>query len=313
MENSESKRFDKKITCAYLYTITRHGYPPPVEKTTEHIEEMAGMGFSSVELEGIGKDNIQYLYENRKEIAAHLKRCEVEVPVLCLVLPRLGSADERKRKESLELFEKGCQVASLFGAGGVLDNGPLPPFDYPANMPVMRHYTSDDLMQLSFPTEFCWDSYWEVLGETFREACQLAASYGLLYHMHPCVGSLIANTDGFENFYRLTGSENLRFNLDTANQFLLKDNLSLSIARLIEKVSYIHISDNRGMKLEHLVPGEGAIPWDLFFKTLKDYGFNGSFAIDVGGAESDTGDIETAVLRTARWLEAMISKYSLFK
>ena len=45
------------------------------------------------------------------------------------------------------------------------------------------------------------------------------------------MGVLCATTDGFLNFYQAVGRENLRFNLDTANQFVLKDNLGRDVGK----------------------------------------------------------------------------------
>ena len=102
------------------------------------------------------------------------------------------------------------------------------------------------------------------------------------------------------------GRDNLRFNLDTANQFVLKDNLALSLRRLVGHVDYIHLSDNRGLEVEHLVPGQGAINWLVFFETLDLIGFDGLIGLDldIGGAESEVGNIDRAYIQSANWLTA---------
>ena len=46
--------FDRHITCAFLYSITRYGYPPDAEHMVTYVHEMADLGFQSIELEGIG-------------------------------------------------------------------------------------------------------------------------------------------------------------------------------------------------------------------------------------------------------------------
>jgi sugar phosphate isomerase/epimerase len=81
--------------------------------------------------------------------------------------------------------------------------------------------------------------------------------------------------------------------------------------RVAERVSYIHISDNGGNKVEHLVPGEGNIYWDSFFEALRAVNFKGDFGIDVGGAESGIKNMNEAYLQSAEWLEGNIKKYSL--
>lgn len=299
-----------EISCAYLYIISKYGYPPPVKDTVQHIAEMAKLGFTSVELEGIGAANIQYLYQHWEEVAEALEKQGCSVPVLCLVLPTLG-ADLTKEEESeqLELFEMGCETARLFGAEGVLDNGPLYPLQYPSEMQVMRHYSGKEIAALH-PLPFSrWEGYWEELTTRYQLACEIAAKYGLNYHLHPCEGCLTASTDAFLLFAQAVGATNLLFNLDTSNQFLIKDNLPLSAIRLADRINYIHISDNSGHKPEHLPPGEGAINWDVFFSTLKACDYKGRFAIDVGGAETGLANIDKAYTESLHWMQEKISKY----
>lgn len=296
------------ICCAYLYIISMYGYPPPVQDTIAHIAEMAKAGFRLLELEGIGETNIRYLHTHREEVADALARNDCRVPVLCTVLPALGSVSAPERSAALEAFEMGCETAQYLGAQGVLDNGPLLPLAYPADMPVMRHYNGSHLASLLPPASLEWDSYWETLIGTFRTACDIAARYGLDYHLHPCEGSLTTGTDSFLLFAEAVGAHNLHFNLDTANQFAAGDNLPLSLIRLADRVSYIHISDNRGDRVAHLPPGQGNIHWDNFFSTLARTGFNGTLAIDVGGAESDVPDLEQAYRDTARWLDERLAR-----
>ena len=304
--------YHKKVTCAYLYTITKYGYPPDICGTLQHIDEMASLGFRSIELEGIGGDNIRYLHQHAAEIKARLITRDCALPVLCLVLPQLSSADFSKHAQALELFEMGCEIALVLGAKAVLDNGPLLPLAYEDNAPIMRHYSDDHLAGLGLPAGFIWENYWEQLTKTYRTACEIAAKYSLQYHLHPCEGSLITGTESFINFADAVGKDNLMFNLDTANQFYFRDNLMLSLLRLSNRISYIHISDNRGHKVEHLVPGDGEINWDSFFTALQQINFKGNFGIDVGGDETDITDMETAYSRSAKWLDEKLKHYSLY-
>jgi len=311
-QRKKIKRSNTKIVCAYLYIISKYGYPPKIEDTKMHIDEMAQLGFSAIELEGIGSENLAYLHTHRKEIAAHLENLKLEVPIFCIVLPKMSSFDPQIRKEQLDSFRLGCEFAAAIGAEGVLDNGPLPPYEYPSDMSIQRHYTGEQLYSLSLPQSLEWKRYWEGLATTFRDACAIADTYGLQYHLHPCEGSLVSGTDGFENFKRAVDRENLMFNVDTANQFFLKDNISLSVLRSATAIKYIHISDNSGLQLGHLRPGSGKIHWDSFFNSLKKIDFSGRFGIDIGGKESPIENLDKAYLETAIWLEEQIKRYQLF-
>ena len=295
--------FDQKIICAFLYIITKYGYPPAAELTEVHLGEMKALGFKSVEMEAIRESHLGKIYNDRHNIAAIIKTLGLEVPFFCVVLPGLSSLDEKERQKQLGLFEQGCEIARLFGAKGVIDNAPLPPYQFPNDIPIVRHYDEDVLSSAFLPKNLSWDGFWDVLVDTYRTACEIAAKYNLSYHMHPALGLLSSSTEGYLNFHGAVKRDNLRFNLDTANQFFIHDNLALSLTRLKDHIDYIHISDNRGNKIEHLPIGKGKIRWDIFLETLNHIGFKGHIGLDIGGAETDIPDLNQGYLDSANWLE----------
>lgn len=296
-----------KIICCYLYTITKHGYPPPARDTIQHLQEMKELGFQSIELEGIRKEHLMSIYDQRYEIKNKLDELDLQVPYFCAVLPGLSSADPRIVDQNLELLVRGCEIAELFGSIGVLDNGPIPPYQFPDGIPVVRHFDEDALLEAQFPRNLNWKKYWNSLIETYQTACEIAGQLGLTYHLHPCLGAMTATTDGFLYFYDAVARNNLRFNLDTANQFALKDNLALALRRLADYIDYIHLSDNRGIKIEHLPPGQGKINWQLFFETLDLIGFKGHIGLDIGGDESGVKEIHRAYVEAGKWLEEKLN------
>lgn len=293
---------DHRIVCAFLYAITKYGYPPPAADTLAHIDEMAELGFQSIELEGIREEHLMQVFSMKDFIAEKLKKENLKVPYFCGVLPGLSSLERKERNRQLDLFEKGCEIAAHFGSIGILDNAPLPPFQFPADIPVVRHYDSDVLNAAYWPTGVSWDSYWDQLIHTYRTACEIAKKYELKYVMHPAVGLLASNTDAFLRFFDAVKMDNLRFNFDTANQFILKENLPLALRRLKDHIDYIHISDNGGKKMEHLSIHDGQIRWDMFFETLEEIGFDGHIGIDIGGKESNVRDLDGAYLKTAEFI-----------
>ncbi len=293
----------RKIACAYLYTITRYGYPPEAANTLQYMDEMHHLGFQTIELEGIREEHLLGMYALQDEVAKRKRALNLEVPYFCVVLPELSSMDATVRKHQLKLFEKGCRIAKKLEALGVLDNAPLPNYKFPGDLPVVRHYEEDVLAAAYFPKDLKWSAFWDTLTSTYAECCDIAASYGLTYQMHPAVGTLASTTDAFLYFRDAVGRENLRFNLDTANQYMMKDNLALSLVRLKDHIDYIHLSDNKGTRVEHLVPGQGTIRWDVFFETLERINYKGFIGVDVGGDESDIGDLDTAYRNSVNFIE----------
>jgi sugar phosphate isomerase/epimerase len=246
------------------------------------------------------------VYEGRKEMAAAVQRLGLKVPFFCAVLPGLSSPDAGEREANLALFEKGCEIAKLLGSAGILDNGPLPPYRFPGDVPVVRHYHEDVLLAASLPPALDWREYWKDLAAQYRILCDVAGRHGLAYHLHPSLGVLCSTTDGFLYFYDAVGRDNLRFTIDTANQYFFRDNLVLAIRRLKGLVDYIHISDNRGARIEHLIPGHGTIRWDVVFEEMERIGYAGYLGIDVGGAETGIHDIDQAYVESAEWIASRL-------
>ena len=292
-------RFNKRIVCCYLHPITKYGYPPPASGTIDYLTEMMQLGFQAIELEGIREQHLLEVFDQKELIKDKLEALGLEVPYFCTVLPGLSHEDKDTRKHNLELFQKGCEIASTFGALGVLDNGPLPPWIFPKDIPIVRHYEEEVLAQASISNRLNWDRYWEDLIETYQIICDIAATYDLTYQIHPAKGVLAANADGFLNLAKAVNRPNLRFNFDTANLFAVHENLQLSLIRLADHIDYIHISDNRGIHTEHLPIGDGKIKWNLLFETLNRIGFSGHLGIDIGGAESGVLDLDQAYMDSA--------------
>jgi len=298
-----NKYYHKNIVCTYLYTISKYGYPPPGKDTLKYIDEMHSLGFQSIELEGIREKHLMEVYELKDDIANKLKLLNLGLQFFCIVLPGLSSMDKKIRRKQLSLFEKGCEIAKTIGARSVMDNSPLPPYHFPKDIPVVRHYDEDVLSVATLPTNILWSDYWMNLTSTYRECCSIAASFELNFAMHPAIGLLASNADAFLYFFDSVAKENLKFTFDTANQFVIKENLPISLIRLKDYVEYIHLSDNRGLEVEHLEAGKGKISWDIFFNTLNRINYKGYIGIDVGGAESDVDDLDKAYLNTAAFIE----------
>jgi sugar phosphate isomerase/epimerase len=286
--------FNPNIVCAYLYNITKHGYPPPASETVSYLKDMHRLGFSSVELEGIRQHHIEEMYHLRFEIKEALQDLQMQVPIYCTVLPNLSTLDPKIRKEQLSLFELGCQTANVLGAKIILDNGPLPPYSFPADIPVTRHYEHDLLSTAIIEKNFSWQNFWDNLVSTLQEVCDIAARYDLTYLVHPAFGVLGATPEAFLFMSGQVNRKNFGYNFDTSNLIALKCNLSLALHQLMPHTRYIHVSDNRGIKNEHIDLGKGLINWDQFFTTLKDLDYHGPIGIDIGGDESEVSNLDEA-------------------
>jgi len=302
MMDGTTEDFHEDIVACYLYIITKHGYPPDATKSIGHLHELKDLGYQSIELEGIREEHLEGVYTRRQQIREEADSLGLKIPVFCVVLPGLSSADTKERERNLKLFEKGCEAAASLGSDSVLDNAPIPPWKFPNDIPITRHYDEEVLSNATIPGWLDWKKYHEGLVDTYQTACDIASRKNLSYQLHPCYGALVNSTDAYLLFSNAVKRDNLRFNLDTANQYFMKDNLFLSLIRLKDQIDYIHVSDNGGERIEHMAPWDGQIPWDQFFEMLDRIDYKGKFGIDVGGAESNVPDLGAAYRSSAEWL-----------
>lgn len=307
------EKINEHIACAFLYSISKYGYPPPPEDMVKYIDEMASLGFNAIEIEGIEENGIDTLYAAKAQVKKALVDNAVALPVFCTVLPKLCSPDVALSRKAMNSFRKGCELAAYFGAHGVLDNGPLVPYDFPKDMSVHRHYSEDVVSKVGFGSGFSWTEYHDKLLELMAEACSIAKEFGQDYYMHPCVGSLTDSTNSYLLLKKELGCPNLKFVLDTSNLHYMRENLAFDVLKMANELDYIHVSDSFGARIEHqpLNYGKGDIDWDSFFGALKRIGYKGILAIDVGGDESGIANIDDAYLKTAEFLQEKIKEYEI--
>jgi sugar phosphate isomerase/epimerase len=105
---------------------------------------------------------------------------------------------------------------------------------------------------------------------------------------------MVSNTDGALRLIEAVGRTNLGVILDTGHQHAQKENLSLAVKKMKNRVFFVHLSDNDGRDNLHLALGDGSIDWKAFFAALREVGYQGSLGIDVGGVP----DVDAAFLRS---------------
>ena len=102
MKESYPEGIHPDIVACYLYIIGRHGYPPQASDSQIHLEEFAGLGFRSIELEGIREAHLMEIFEMRHELKIRADELNLEVPVFCVVLPGYAHATARHVKEQID-------------------------------------------------------------------------------------------------------------------------------------------------------------------------------------------------------------------
>ncbi|MFH1825486.1 MAG: sugar phosphate isomerase/epimerase family protein [Candidatus Firestonebacteria bacterium] len=87
--------------------------------------------------------------------------------------------------------------------------------------------------------------------------------------------------EDFDYIFSKINSENLGMNIDVGHCNLTSNNFSDLVGNFSEKIFSAHLSDNNGIKDEHIALGKGNIKWEEIFKVFKDMNFKGPFVLEL--------------------------------
>jgi len=149
-----------KISCCWLFAISKYGYPPSLPNAHRALEEMEALGFKNVELEGVGEENLRAVCDARQELK---KRCEdlgLAIVNFCPVLPDLVHPEKTQRVQALDLFKLGVETASYFRCETIQTVSATPPLTFVGAAPYKDAVTYGQRYQVKVDPAFRWDDLW---------------------------------------------------------------------------------------------------------------------------------------------------------
>ena len=296
-----------RISCCWLYAITKYGYPPSLADTFKVLKEMKALGFDSVELEGVRRENLMEVYAQRHELK---KLCDGEglrVINFCPVLPGTVSLDRKERAESWVLFKYAIEIANHFETATIQGDSFTPPLKFRGDSPYKESISYGKQFTVEVDPTFEWRDQWEAMVESFSFMTREAKQAGLRFCVEPRVGELLSNTDAILRMMDAVGDGNFGAVLDTAHLNAQKEILALSVEKLGNRIFYVHAADNDSRVNDHLAAGRGTVDWDGVFQGLYKHGFSGYVAVDVGMVP----DIDDQYRESLAFLTKMAEKYAL--
>jgi sugar phosphate isomerase/epimerase len=299
-----------KMNLAWLYAITKYGYPPPINKIFNVIDDMKNLGFNAIELEVYTSKNLLEFEEKKEEIKKYIKDLDLKVINLAAVLPELLDSNEDIRKKGIEYFKRSIDLAIFFESPMIQTDTFTPPLKFEGKAPYKGAIVFGEKYKVIIDKDFSWKKFWKILVETMKKCAKAAKKNNLLFTIEPRIGETISNTDAMLKLLEEVNEENFGAVLDCGHLNAAKEIIPLSIEKLGEKIMYVHASDNDGRDNYHFAPGKGTIDWDGVFQALKKHKFNGYVAIDVGGEEIKNR-LNEEVLEAKNFLEKLFEKYGL--
>ena len=295
---------EREIGVAWLYVLSKYGFPPDVEGTLRGLDDIARMGFSVCELESVGAENFQELRANRERIQRKLDEHDLKVANYIAVIPDLVSDDAARRMAARELFAEAAAFAATFGCGVIQSDSFLPPVEIIDNPLYEDDVHFERSTRIRVPRGFDWPGYWGVLVDTFQACADIASDQGLRLAIEPRVGETLSNSDALLRLIDHTGSADLGVVFDAAHLHAQRELLPLSIHKLAGRIFHVHIADNDGTTNRHAAPGSGTIDWAEVLQALDDVGYAGPLMLDIGKVP----DIDRQVLDGRAFLTAMAER-----
>ncbi len=300
-----------KISCCWLYAISKYGYPPSMEDTFKVLGEMKDLGFRYVELEGVRNEGMEEVYAHRKELKKHCDGLGLKVINFCPILPDIASLDEEKREKAFDAFKRGIETALYFGAETVQTDSFIPPLQFKGEVPYKDALKYGKAFTVRIDPKYDWNRHWEIIVDSYGRCTELAGEAGLKFCLEPRVGEIISNTDAFLRLYDAIGNPNFGMVLDTAHQNAQKEILPFSADKVGRQIFYLHVADNDGRTNEHLACGRGNVDFEGIFSALVKHDFDGYVAIDVGNVEDIDGQYRESMDYLIRLFEKMEIPYEI--
>ena len=296
-----------KISCCWLYAITKYGYPPSIENTFKVLGEMKNLGFEYVELEGVRRANLMAVYEARHELKRFTDGEGVKVVNFCPVLPDSVSVDKKVRKQSWDLFKRAIEIANHFGCYTIQGDSFTPPLKFKGDSPYKESISYGKHFTVEVDPKFKWERQWDAMVDTFSFMAREARKAKLKFCVEPRVGEMLSNTDAILRMMDNVGDDNFGAVLDTAHLNAQKEILALSVEKLGKRIFFVHAADNDGRVNDHVATGRGTVDWDGIFQGLKKHKFSGYLAIDVGMVP----DIDDQYRESFDFLKKQAAKYKM--
>lgn len=286
-----------RVSITYLYTIFKYGYPPKVEDDFKSLAEINKMGFHYLEMEGLGPEHTEQIWNRKEDVKKCLKDNNIHVHNFCGVDPALTSLDDKKRKQAYERFKRTAELAAFFESDTLHLASYSPPADYPKGVPYSLNgdYEFSDFFEVKIPDGFSWQKVWDVLVESCQYTAGIAKEHGKTIIMEPRVGEVVCSPDSLLRLIQDVGCYNFKANFDTGHFAAQRENVSLALMKLEGQYANIHVADNAPGTIGHLPLGQGVIDWHEFFRVLKMQHYDGYLGLDFGGRDTIIDDLKSSL------------------
>lgn len=201
----------------------------------------------------------------------------------------LNSFEKKKKKNSLTVFERTCEIAKSLGTKiisivahwpeGFNAPVPYPPSYIYTYVPGIKQFNPK--LKFELPEDFSWERTWKNYVESISLCTELASKYGLRFALESHPHTIISSTDAYLRLFDCIKSPHLGANLDTGYPLALREYLPVTISKLGNKIFHIHIRDGDGLLCYNLPAGQGIIDWEGVIDALRKINYQGFLSLEL--------------------------------
>jgi len=310
-EKSPGRSPDKIRLGSVAWNFGGIGADPP---WTKEIESIGELGFAGIELIVAKPEQLGATLSepNLSTILRQLEKHKMVVPQFVLfqsVTADLGSPDPEKRKRTLAVFEKACQVAAKLGAPMINMVAPWPTvyekkgWDY-----LPRYYVADEKkgekFQFDVPRNFDWQKAWNDLVSVMKDATAIAKAAGLQFSLENHTHTFVQGPDAFLQLWNEVRDPALGINLDIGWIQLQREYPVVAIYKTRGHLMNVHLRDIDITGRRFIAPGTGVMDFEGVVAALRDVGFSGFLTFEQDGVP----DMKGALRRGKEILEEILAK-----
>ena len=119
------------------------------------------------------------------------------------------------------------------------------------------------------------------LAESLRRVCTEAEKLGRKVGIEYEPGLLLERAGEVREMIDRVGSPALGVNLDIGHSYLDGEDPAQAIALLAGRIWNVHVEDIRARKHFHRVPGDGDLPFEVYFRALAEHGYDGFLTVEL--------------------------------
>ncbi len=246
-----------------ISTFVHYRYP-----LTEAIRRYAEMGYDGVEIWG-GRPHA-YWEDMTDQIIAEIKSvidgCGLEIsnfiPAQFRYPTNLAADSQAVRSKSVDYINRNIEVSAKLGAPSV---SLCPGFS-------MFGQTRKEA--------------WQVMLDSFCKIIEFTKGMPITLLIEPAnrweSDLIVTVDDGLQALDDLGNPPSVGILADSGHININQEPLT-DIPGILKNIPvHYHLDDNKGVTDDHLVPGEGMMNFDLFFEKLKETGYRGFMAVELG-------------------------------